>query len=89
MTAIVKVSPPQSPPVNAKLVRQFNIAVLSMMPMKNGTGNHYPYIVYGNGDGITEDMFPTEISNTNSWNIDIANALYKGNITRLQEIYEN
>ncbi len=68
---------------------KFNIAVLSMTPMKNGTGTHYPYIVSGNGHGITEDVFPPEISNTNLWNIDIANALYKGNITRLQEIYEN
>ena len=68
---------------------KFNIAVLSMTPMKKGTGTHYPYIVSGNGDGITEDVFPSEINNTNSWNIDIANALYKANIARLQEIYEN
>lgn len=68
---------------------KFNIEVLSVTPMKNGTGTHYSYIVSGNGDGITEDIFPTEISDTNSWNIDIANALYKGNVTRLQEIYEN
>ena len=67
---------------------KFNIAVLAMTSMKNGTGTHYPYIVSGNGDGITDDMFPSEINNTNSWNIDIANALYKGNIARLQEIYE-
>ena len=68
---------------------KFNIAVLAMTPMKNGIGTHYPYIVSRNGDGITEDMFPSEINNTNSWNIDIANALYKANIARLQEIYEN
>lgn len=68
---------------------KFNIEVLSVTLMKNGIGTHYPYIVSGNGDGITEDVFLPEISNTNSWNIDIANALFKGNIIRLQEIYEN
>ena len=66
----------------------FSIVMLSAVPMKKGTGTHYPYIVSGKGDGIMEDMFSAEVNNTNSWNIDIANVLYKGNISRLQGTYE-
>lgn len=67
---------------------KFNIFMLSAVPMQKGMGTHYPYIVSGSGDSITEDAFPGEVKNSNSWSIDVANVLYKGNIERLQEAYE-
>ena len=37
---------------------EFDIELISISEMKNGTGTHYPYITDGSGNGIIEDTAP-------------------------------
>lgn len=40
---------------------EFSIELLSIVEMKKGTGNHYPFIIDGQGKGIVEDMSPSQL----------------------------
>lgn len=42
---------------------KFEIELLSSSEMKRGTGTHYPYIIAGQGKGIIENIFPSELAN--------------------------
>ena len=42
---------------------KFEIELLSISEMKRGTGTHYPYITAGEGKGIIENIFPSELAN--------------------------
>lgn len=40
---------------------EFKIELLSITEMKKGTGNHYPFVLNGQGRGLIEDIFPSEL----------------------------
>lgn len=40
----------------------FNMKLESVEPMKRGTGNHYPYVLDGAGQGIIDDMASDELA---------------------------
>ena len=69
---------------------EFNIKLISVSEMKKGTHRHYPYITKGFGRKLDEEEYFENITQQDKKEINIKNynILFKDNVWRIQECYE-